>query len=209
MDINGSVRNYFQGCNYLGIDVGHGPGVDIVCQGQDFRGESESFDVVISCEVMEHNPYWLETTKNMIRMLRPGGLFILTCATTGRPEHGTARTDPKWSPNTVDKGWDYYKNLTRSDFIQGISLDNFFEKFSFFENWDSFDLYFVGIKKFDIDEYESLKNWEKLPERIEELLKPDNISRRSRYRRIFAQTLGDNWFKTQRSIVRAIDYWGE
>ncbi len=209
MDINGSVRRFFKDCDYLGIDVGPGPGVDIVCQGQDFRGGSESFDVVISCEVMEHNPYWVETTENMIRMLRPGGLFVLTCATTGRAEHGTARTDPKWSPNTVSEGWEYYKNLTSKHFSESISLSSWFAKFQFFENWDSFDLYLVGIKNPAAGQIGSLDKWKELQEGVEKLLARDNISRRSRYRKMAARLFGDKWFKFQRSSVKAINYWGE
>ena len=50
----------------------------------DIALPTASFDVVISCECFEHNPYWRETFLNMTRVLRPGGLFVLTCATTGR-----------------------------------------------------------------------------------------------------------------------------
>jgi hypothetical protein len=35
-------------------------------------------------------------------VLRPGGVLILTCATTGRHEHGTTRTSPAMSPSTND-----------------------------------------------------------------------------------------------------------
>lgn len=209
MDINGSVRKYFHNCNYLGIDVGPGTGVDLVCQGQDFRGDTESYDVVISCEVMEHNPYWIKTTENMIRMLRPGGLFILTCATTGRPEHGTARTDPKWSPNTVSEGWEYYKNLTRTNFDKSIPLKQFFENISFFENWTSFDLYIVGIKKSLSDTTNEFSNWKEHQKTIEKNLFNDNSSRRSKYRKFSARLFGDNWFKQQRKIVATLKYFGE
>jgi 2-polyprenyl-3-methyl-5-hydroxy-6-metoxy-1,4-benzoquinol methylase len=56
------------------------------------------FDVVISCEVMEHNPFWVATLTNMIRLLKPGGLLVMSCATIGRKEHGTARSLPGASP---------------------------------------------------------------------------------------------------------------
>src|SRR5690606_19424692 len=94
LDLNGSVRSNFSGCDYLGIDVAAGPGVDLVCQGQDYDAPDGSFDVVTSCEAMEHNPYWRETFANMLRLCRPGGLILMTCATTGRGEHGTTRKHP-------------------------------------------------------------------------------------------------------------------
>ena len=111
LDINGTIRGLFTDCDYTGIDVGPGPGVDVVCAGQDFDAPDESYDVVISCEAMEHNPYWAETFTNMVRLAKPGGLVLMTCATLGRKEHGTTRTTPADSPLTVAKGWDYYRNL--------------------------------------------------------------------------------------------------
>jgi len=35
LDINGSVRQFFDGGSYIGLDVAPGHGVDIVCPGQD------------------------------------------------------------------------------------------------------------------------------------------------------------------------------
>ena len=85
LNINGSVRQHFSGGQYIGLDVGPGPGVDVVCQGQDYDAPDGSFDVVISCECLEHNPFWRETFENMLRLCRPGGLVIMTCASTGAP----------------------------------------------------------------------------------------------------------------------------
>jgi len=145
LDINGSVRTFFEDCDYTGIDLGEGNGVDIVCEGQNFPGESDCYDVVISCECFEHNPYWVETFENMYRMCKPTGLIVMTCATTGRKEHGTSRTSPRKSPLTVAKGWDYYKNLTQEDFRNTMNFDETFSKYEFSENTKSSDLYFFGI----------------------------------------------------------------
>ena len=43
LDINGTIRHLFEGCEYVGIDIGEGPGVDLVCPGQQV-----SFPVDIS-----------------------------------------------------------------------------------------------------------------------------------------------------------------
>ena len=145
LDINGSVRTFFEDCDYTGIDVGEGNGVDVVCEGQNFPGEPDCYDVVISCECFEHNPYWVETFENMYRMCKPTGLIVMTCATTGRKEHGTSRTSPNKSPLTVANGWDYYKNLTEEDFRNNINFDETFSKYEFSENKISSDLYFFGI----------------------------------------------------------------
>lgn len=147
LDINGSVRSEFLSANYIGVDVGVGPGVDLVGEGQLLDFSTGSFDVVISCECLEHNPFWVETVSNMFRMVRPGGLVIVSCATTGRPEHGTTATSSYDSPLTIGIGWDYYKNVSRSDFEKAFALDAWCDEFILIINWSVSDLYFVGIKK--------------------------------------------------------------
>ena len=89
-----SVRDFFTECEYIGVDVSEGYAVDVVCRGDQFDDKTGSFDTVLSCECFEHNPYWLETFVNMIRVARPGGLILMTCAATTRGEHGTFRSGP-------------------------------------------------------------------------------------------------------------------
>jgi SAM-dependent methyltransferase len=146
LDINGSVRSYFTQCDYIGLDIGPGPGVDVVCQGQEYDAPNDSFDVTVCCEVMEHNPFWQDTLRNMIRLLKPGGLLIMSCATTGRPEHGTTRTDTLSSPLTVGKGWEYYRNLRAKDVVAEVNLSEL-SSFAFATNLESWDLYMLGLRK--------------------------------------------------------------
>jgi SAM-dependent methyltransferase len=143
LDINGSVRAHFAGCDYIGLDVGPGPGVDVVCQGQAYDAPAGSFDVVISCETMEHNPFWKETFANMLRLCRPGGLVLMTCASIGRPEHGTRRTTPKDAPLIK---WDYYGNRTAADFRHSINLRQQFAAWMFCSDLAFCDLFFAGFR---------------------------------------------------------------
>lgn len=147
LNINGSIRVFFSLCDYLGIDVGSGPGVDLVCDGQSLDSADETYDTVGSCECFEHNPYWVETFNNMHRMTKQGGLIFMTCATTGRAEHGTTRTSPHDSPLTVGKGWEYYKNLTQKDFLDNLDITGMFSQYGFQVGFPHPDLYFYGIKK--------------------------------------------------------------
>jgi len=50
------------------------------------------------------------------------------------------------SPGTKDN---YYKNLNKKDFFQNFDISKIFERYFFFYNIHSFDLYFVGQKKTD------------------------------------------------------------
>ena len=144
LNINGTVRDFFSECHYVGLDVAEGKDVDVVCEGQNFDAPSESFDVSISCECFEHNPEWVATFRNMYRITRTGGLVIMTCATTGRPEHGTTKTTPQDSPLTVGLGWNYYMNLTEKDFRDNFDIDSMFKEYEFLSQ--NTDLYFYGVK---------------------------------------------------------------
>ena len=149
LDINStelgvSPRSLFENASYVGIDVGPGRGVDIVCEGQKYDAPDKSFDVVLSCEVMEHNPYWVETFNNMVRMCSDDGIVIMTCATWGRKVHGVSECDPASSPITTELNWNYYKNLVHNDFVKANVL-GLFSEYRFFYNWQSYDLYFVGF----------------------------------------------------------------
>lgn len=145
LDINGTVRDFFENCHYVGIDIGPGPGVDAVANGADVDFPTNQFDVSVSAECFEHNPDWVKTFHNMHRMTRRAGLIVFTCASEGRPEHGTSRSDIGSSPLTVDLGWEYYRNLNEADFEDEFPLDLMFYDWQFEYNPVSCDLYFWGL----------------------------------------------------------------
>ena len=139
LDINGSVRQFFESCNYIGCDLDVGKGVDIVSPGHMLDYSDNHFHTAISCECFEHDKHWRETFANMVRMTKH--LVIFTCATTGRPEHGTTNSSPSDAPFTND----YYKNLTVDDFTNAFKMDDMFSKWVFTTNSQSHDLYFYGV----------------------------------------------------------------
>lgn len=148
LDINGNNRFLFNNATYIGLDIGQGPNVDVVCRGHEYKSD-DLFDIVISSECFEHDEFWNLTIQNAIDLLRPDGLLLFTCATTGRPEHGTRRTSPVDSPFTSALDNDYYMNLAVSDIIGAIDMSQF-SRYSFEVAQDSIvpqDLYFWGIKK--------------------------------------------------------------
>jgi SAM-dependent methyltransferase len=143
LNINGSVRQFFlEPTFYVGCDLGPGPGVDIVCSGHQLPFQNQTFDVAISCECFEHDKNWYLTFKRMIELVKPLGLVIFTCATTGRAEHGTTTNKPFDAPYTND----YYKNLTKTDFSDGFDLEKHFFRHQFSVHESSADLYFWGQK---------------------------------------------------------------
>lgn len=163
-DVNGSIRTVVMQSTkvfeYVGVDLSAGPGVDVIGSGHEVSLGFERFDFVISSECLEHNPYWKETLYNMRKHVTPNGYVVVSCATLGRVEHGTARTDPKSSPGTSDLGWNYYKNLSAKDFPADFLSS--FQAHRFWTNEYSRDLYFVGGVA-------GLPNFEHLSERFTEL----------------------------------------
>jgi len=143
LDINGSIRKLFDTYVYIGVDLEEGPSVDLVAEGQNLSYDDNYFDVAVSAECFEHNPYWLETFLNMYRMSNKYVAF--TCASEGRQEHGTTRTTPKDSPFTLK--WDYYRNLNQSDFTDHLNFEEMFSEYEFRYNNKTHDLYFWGIKQ--------------------------------------------------------------
>ena len=146
LDVNGSIRSFFVDCDYKGLDVAPGPGVDIVGGGHEFDAPNGSFDVVVSVETMEHNPYWIETVGNMLRLCREGGLILITCASLGRVEHGTTRSDPQSSPLTIGLGWDYYRNVSEVDMRRAVASAGHQILAGYWTNWRNHDLYMAAVK---------------------------------------------------------------
>lgn len=143
LNINGTIRDFFTGNRYVGVDLADGDGVDVVGFGEALDYEDDSFDVCVSTECFEHNPNWADTFINMHRMASKA--VIMTCASTGRPEHGTSRQHPGSSPFTANLS-DYYRNLTEKDFQDRFVLDQMFSHYCFEVNTSSCDLYFYGSK---------------------------------------------------------------
>jgi SAM-dependent methyltransferase len=165
-NVNGNEKPWFEDCDFIGLDLLPGLGVDVVCPANEYDAPNNTFDTIISCECWEHNPYYKESIMNAIRMLKSGGYFIWTCATTGRPIHGTKTQDEidkknnktaqgnstnNWitMPNVKKEGWDneYYKNLTEQDIREFCDVDSIFSSYSFEIETNHCDLYFWGIKK--------------------------------------------------------------
>lgn len=91
-NVNGSVRPLFDGAGlYFGIDIQGGPGVDLVIpvEGMTLRDDMyfEYFDVVVSCEMLEHAEHWSTAFHAMADLLKPGGTLLLTARGPGFPRH--------------------------------------------------------------------------------------------------------------------------
>lgn len=148
LDINGSNRPFFENCEYTGLDIGPGKNVDIISRAHEYSAPDASYDVVVSTEMFEHDKFLHLSLLNMVRVLKPGGLFFWTCAAPGRQEHGTRRSEPTASPFTSQEGegWDdFYENVDEAKIRSILDIDDMFREYSF--NILGRDIRFYGIKK--------------------------------------------------------------
>jgi SAM-dependent methyltransferase len=111
-DINGSVRPLFDGQDYTGVDIAPGPGVDVVADGATW-GETGAYDLGLCLEVLEHADTAPEIVANLRRLVRPGGLTIITCATDPRAPHSAV------DGMTIKPG-EYYGNVRPADLIEWL-----------------------------------------------------------------------------------------
>lgn len=147
LDINGNNKYLFEDSNYIGVDLGNGKNVDVISPIHKLDFEDNSYSFVISTEMLEHDQHYADSLLNMIRMLKPNCMMMITCATTGRPEHGTRRTTKSDAP-LLDGDWaDYYKNLDETDIRNIPGFIDYFKEITFEVNHSHKDLQFFGIKK--------------------------------------------------------------
>ena len=86
-NVNGSVRYLIDARRYVGVDLREGPGVDIVADGATWDGDGYKYDAVVCCEVLEHSGSQPELCRNIMALLVPGGIAIITAATPDRQPH--------------------------------------------------------------------------------------------------------------------------
>ena len=144
LDVNGSLKDLFTNSEYTGVDIAAGKNVDIVSFIKDLDLEDESFDTVISGEMLEHDETWKDSLKKMYDLTKKGGLLAISCAGEGRREHGTRRTTGE--KHLWGTAPDYYMNLLESHFRE-VYKDDMFTEVHHEYNPVAFDQYFFGIKK--------------------------------------------------------------
>jgi SAM-dependent methyltransferase len=76
--VNGGVGDLLAGAAaYVGVDHRHGPGVTHVSLFKDFD-DPEPFDIFLCLNTLEHDPDWRASLANGVRLLKAGGVAILT-----------------------------------------------------------------------------------------------------------------------------------
>lgn len=88
LNVNGSVRDHFKNVEtYIGIDMEAGPGVDIIASSHNIPIADEDIDLIMCCEMLEHDSDPTATFREIGRVLRPAGAVILTARAGDFPFH--------------------------------------------------------------------------------------------------------------------------
>lgn len=172
-DFNGTNRVFFDpSCQIHGNDVFPGRNVDLVYKTSELPFFEPTFDTIISSNCFQNDPEFKESIKKIVSILRPGGLLLFSCPTTGCPEFGTRRHVPQASFGAkagLSKWKDYFRTLTLQDIKDAIPLNSVFSRYIICENKKSHDIFFLGIKKDPkrpdyFPEFEEFEEYTKLEE---------------------------------------------
>lgn len=114
-DVNGSPRHLFDlATSYRVVDLHEGSNVDLVGDVTQM-GLQAVADTVLCLEVLEHAENWRDIVSACVAALRPGGVFIVTCAGPGREAHSAIDGGPLY-----DGEW--YQNVTCGELAEQMML---------------------------------------------------------------------------------------
>jgi hypothetical protein len=124
-DVNGSARRIVDSATHqvnwwTGLDIEPGPGVDIVADARKPVMDSERgwYDFVLCTEVFEHVQDWSSIVMSIFDWLKPGGVTVMTCASTGRRPHGArGAMDPA--------AGEWYKNAPEHEVLLALGVAGF------------------------------------------------------------------------------------
>jgi hypothetical protein len=107
--------------------------------------------------------HYAASLQAMLRLLKPGGLLVITCASYGRGVHGTRWRFPEVSLTSEleEPGWaDYYMNVGPSE-VAAVLPEHSWAYYRFFYRKSPGDMYMIAIKSggprlfLDVKEYSS------------------------------------------------------
>jgi len=94
MYVNGTVRDAFHACRFVGVDMDNGPLVDVRVKASDTCFKKGEFDTIISFSMFEHDLEWRESLAHNLPFLKEGGMVFVSFGAEGNFPHEF----PIWQP---------------------------------------------------------------------------------------------------------------
>jgi len=88
-DVNGSVKPHIMSLmptDFTGMDIRHGPNVDIVCNITNYDSKRK-YDLVVCCEAFEHIVDWRGAVSVIKQITVTNGIILITTRSNGYPRH--------------------------------------------------------------------------------------------------------------------------
>ncbi|MEE9504231.1 MAG: methyltransferase domain-containing protein [Thermodesulfobacteriota bacterium] len=92
------LRPFFPGKEYVGCDLGEGPGVDRIVDVHNINLPSESIGTAIIVDTLEHVEFFREAMTGIHRILKPNGIVIIS-SVMNFPIHDYPEDYWRFTPN--------------------------------------------------------------------------------------------------------------
>lgn len=110
-DMNGSISEFVEKHTYTGLDREPGKNVNVVASAHDLPYADGSYDIVICLETLGHDDrFWL-TLKEMTRVLKPNGMFLLSVPKLSFPECMACKDYYRFSLHAVEQMMEGYNTV--------------------------------------------------------------------------------------------------
>lgn len=140
-NVNGCARELFPHIEWVAVDRDPSEGVvklDWLSKEAEAFIQSNKFDLVTCFEVLEHVAEdQMRFLHNLYQALKPGGVLLLTCGTTGRVPHNCSGAQPCTEP---------YRNAVASEIVAYLENTLHVKEYSVVCDFTRGDLYLFARK---------------------------------------------------------------
>jgi len=123
----GTIRPFFSMSDeYIGIDWRMGKCVDVVSLIHEYRDKPDGyFDVVVSTQTLEHDPYWPNSVKRMVELVKKGGTLIFTYS-GGHGAHllESSPQEGYYEDRTVSEVMEFISHIARFEIIHTEEMES-------------------------------------------------------------------------------------
>jgi len=153
--VNGSIqpiiKKYYHPKEYVGVDISPGKMVDLVLSVEELSNYfgADSFDTVISTEMIEHIKDWRLAINAMKTILKPNGTIFLTTRSKGFGYHGYPYDFWRYEVEDLEKIFSDFKiiSLKKDKNAPGVFLKAQKNRTSAATDLSSIDLYSMILGK--------------------------------------------------------------